>query len=296
MNVELRHLRYFIAVAEELHFGRAALRLNISQPPLSQQIRQLEEAVDARLFVRNNRRVELTCAGVQFLKDAKAILLQVEQASERASRLHYGDSGELRIGFTSSAPLIKKIPDVVYQFRRRYPDVHLHLQDRNSRHLLTPLQEGRMDLAIMRNTPLPDDLQYRLLQEEAMCAVVHKDHPLASSQRISLRQLREEPFIFFDHQGGTALYGEILSLLQRYQITPDITLEVGDAMAILGLVATGLGVSILPSSFRRARLSEVVWLELSEADARSELWLVWSSQRQMTAPLRHMLELMSSLH
>lgn len=153
-----------------------------------------------------------------------------------------------------------------------------------------------MDLAIMRNTPLPDDLQYRLLQEEAMCAVVHKDHPLAGSRRISLRQLRDEPFIFFDHQGGTALYSEILGLLQRYQITPDITLEVGDAMAILGLVATGLGVSILPSSFRRARLPEVVWLELSEADARSELWLVWSAQRQMTAPLQHMLELMSSLH
>lgn len=95
---------------------------------------------------------------------------------------------------------------------------------------------------------------------------------------------------------GTALYSEILGLLQRYQITPDITLEVGDAMAILGLVATGLGVSILPSSFRRARLSEVVWLELSEADARSELWLVWSAQRQITAPLQHMLELMSSLH
>lgn len=295
MNLELRHLRYFIAVAEELHFGRAALRLNISQPPLSQQIRQLEEAVDARLFVRNNRRVELTCAGEQFLKDARGILLQVDQASERACRLHYGDSGELRLGFTSSAPLIKKISDVVYQFRRRYPDVHLHLQDRNSRHLLVPLQEGRMDLAIMRNTPLPDDLQYRLLQDEAMFAVVHKDHPLAGNRRISLRQLRDEPFIFFDHQGGTALYSEILGLLRRYQITPEITLEVGDAMAILGLVATGLGVSILPSSFRRARLSEVVWLELSEADARSELWLVWSAQRQMTAPLRHMLELMSSL-
>ena len=295
MNIELRHLRYFIAVAEELHFGRAALRLNISQPPLSQQIRQLEEAVDACLFVRNNRRVELTTAGEQFLTDARAILLQVDQASERASRLHYGDSGELRIGFTSSAPLIKQIPDVVYQFRRRYPDVHLHLQDRNSRQLLIPLQEGRIDLAIMRNTPLPDDLQYRLLQTETMCAVVHKDHPLASERKISVQQLRDESFIFFDHQGGTALYSEILGLLQRYEVTPNITLEVGDAMAILGLVATGLGVSILPRSFRRARISEVVWLELTETDARSELWMVWSAHRQVTAPLRHMLELLATL-
>ncbi|WP_294906685.1 LysR family transcriptional regulator [Tatumella sp. UBA2305] len=296
MNLELRHLRYFIAVAEELHFGRAASRLNISQPPLSQQIRQLEESVDARLFARNNRKVELTSAGKQFLNDARAILAQVKQASERASRLHYGDSGELRLGFTSSAPLIKRISEVVYQYRLAYPDVHLHMQEMNSRQLLVPLQEGRLDLAIMRNTELPDDMQYCLLQKEAMYAVVHCDHPLAGLRKISVTDLRDEPFVFFDHQGGTALYGEILGLLLRYQITPNITLEVEDAMAILGLVATGLGVSILPASFRRARLNEIVWLELSEPDARSEVWLVWSAQRQISAPLRHMLELMSSVN
>ena len=296
MNIELRHLRYFIAVAEELHFGRAATRLNISQPPLSQQIRQLEEAIDARLFARNNRRVELTPAGKQFLSDARAILAQVAQASERASRLHYGDSGELRLGFTSSAPLIKKISEAVYRYRLTYPDVHLHMQEMNSRQLLLPLQEGRIDLAIMRNTALPDDLQYRLLQKESMYAVVHKDHRLAGQRQVSIRQLRDEPFVFFDHQGGTALYREILGLLLRNQITPNITLEVEDAEAILGLVATGLGVSILPASFRRAKLSEVVWLELSEADARTEVWMVWSAQRQTTATLQHMLDLMSPVN
>ncbi len=103
MNVELRHLRYFIAVAEELHFGRAAIRLNISQPPLSQQIQQLEQEIGAQLFTRTNRSVQITAAGQQFLQDARGILLQVEQAASRAARLHNGQEGELRIGFTSSA-------------------------------------------------------------------------------------------------------------------------------------------------------------------------------------------------
>ena len=124
MNIELRHLRYFIAVAEELHFGHAAARLNISQPPLSQQIQILEQQIGARLFARTNRSVSLTEAGRQFLADSRQILSQVDDAA-RAARLHHGETGELRIGFTSSAPFIKAVSDTLSTFRRRYPDVHI---------------------------------------------------------------------------------------------------------------------------------------------------------------------------
>jgi len=292
MNIELRHLRYFIAVAEELHFGRAALRLNISQPPLSQQIMQLETETGARLFNRTNRSVQLTAAGEQLLSDARAILLQVEQASDRAARLHRGEEGELRIGFTSSAPFTAVVSDALFRFRQRWPQVHIKMQEINTRQQLVPLHEGLLDLGVMRNTPLPADLRHQLLLSEPLYAVVHKAHPLAGAEKISVTALAAEPFVFFDPQGGTALYSDILALLHRYHIKPYITQEVGEAMTILGLVATGLGVSILPASFRRARLSDVVWLPLTEEDAISELWLVWSAGRELNAQMQHMMALL----
>ncbi|WP_286863486.1 MULTISPECIES: LysR family transcriptional regulator [Pantoea] len=292
MNIELRHLRYFIAVAEELHFGRAALRLNISQPPLSQQIMQLETETGARLFNRTNRSVQLTAAGEQLLSDARAILLQVEQASDRAARLHRGEEGELRIGFTSSAPFTAVVSDALFRFRQRWPQVHIKMQEINTRQQLVPLHEGLLDLGVMRNTPLPADLRHQLLLSEPLYAVVHKAHPLAGAEKISVTALAAEPFVFFDPQGGTALYSDILALLHRYHIKPYITQEVGEAMTILGLVATGLGVSILPASFRRARLSDVVWLPLTEEDAISELWLVWSAGRELNAQMQNMMALL----
>ncbi|QKJ87101.1 LysR family transcriptional regulator [Paramixta manurensis] len=290
MNIELRHLRYFIAVAEELHFGRAALRLNISQPPLSQQVRKLEQEIGARLFARTNRSVRLTAAGQQFLQDARTILVSVEQAAERAARLHLGDEGELRVGFTSSAPFIAAVSDALSTFRQRFPNVHIQMQEINTRQQLEPLNDGRLDLGVMRNTPLPETLEYRLLLREPLCAVVHRDHPLASWQQVSIQALSAEPFIFFDARGGTALYSEILTLLQRYHIQPYITQEVGEAMTILGLVSTGLGISILPASFSRVRLADVVWIPLQETDALSEVWLVWSKQREVSAAMQHMMK------
>ncbi|WP_311790807.1 MULTISPECIES: LysR family transcriptional regulator [Pantoea] len=293
MNIELRHLRYFLAVAEELHFGRAAQRLNISQPPLSQQIMQLEQEIAAKLFTRTNRSVQLTPAGQQFLSDARAILQQVEQAAGRAARLERGEEGELRIGFTSSAPFTGLVSDALYQFRQRWPQVHIQMQEINTRQQLAPLHEGQLDLGVMRNTALPSDLRHQLLLREPLRAVVHWAHPLADAESISISDLANEPFVFFDPQGGTALHGEILSLLHRYHIKPYIMQEVGEAMTILGLVATGLGVSILPASFARARLADVVWLPLREEDALSEVWLVWSGEREPSMQMRNMMQLLS---
>ncbi|MBD8161701.1 LysR family transcriptional regulator [Erwinia persicina] len=295
MNIELRHLRYFVAVAEELHFGRAAQRLNISQPPLSQQIQILEKETGARLLARTNRSVQLTAAGKQFLQDARQILQQVEQAADKASRLHRGDEGELRIGFTSSAPFITVVSDALFTFRQRFPAVHIQMQEINTRQQLAPLSEGRLDLGVMRNTLLPESLDHQLLLREPMFALVHRAHRLAGRPRIALSELAQEPFVFFDPQVGTALYGEILDLLGRYQIQPDIAQEVGEAMTIIGLVSTGLGVSILPASFRRVRLSDVVWIPLTEQDAQSEVWLVWSRQREMPAVVASMMKLLLPL-
>jgi len=292
MNIELRHLRYFIAVAEELHFGRAALRLNISQPPLSQQIQILEHEIGARLFARTNRSVQLTAAGQQFLQDARLVLQQVDQAADKAARLHRGDEGEIRIGFTSSAPFITVVSDALFTFRQRFPAVHIQMQEINTRQQLAPIGDGRLDLGVMRNTLLPETLDHQLLLREPMYALVHRAHRLAGRPQIALSDLAQEPFVFFDPQVGTALYGEILGLLGRYDIQPNIAQEVGEAMTIIGLVSTGLGVSILPASFRRVRLSDVVWIPLVEQDARSEVWLVWSKQREIPAVVAAMMTLL----
>lgn len=292
MNIELRHLRYFIAVAEELHFGRAAERLNISQPPLSHQIQILEQEIGARLFARTNRSVQLTAAGQQFLLDARAIMQNVAQAADKAARLHRGDEGELRIGFTSSAPFISVVSDALFTFRQRHPAVHLQMQEINTRQQLAPLSDGRLDLGVMRNTPLPETLQHQLILQEPMYALVHRRHRLASRKQIAVSELASEPFVFFDPQVGTALYTEVLSLLARYQIQPNIAQEVGEAMTIIGLVSTGLGVSILPASFCRVRLADVVWIPLAEPDAQSEVWLVWSRQREKPAVMSAMMSLL----
>ena len=294
MNIELRHLRYFVAVAEELHFGRAAARLAISQPPLSQQIQTLEDQVGARLLARTNRSVSLTAAGEQFLHDARQILTQVEAAATRAARLHAGETGELRLGMTASAPFIKIVSDALLLYRQRYPDVHIQTVESHTRAQLVPLGEGTLDLGLMRNTPLPDTLAWQVALREPLLAMVHHSHPLASRARISLRDLADQPFVFFDPHAGTGLYDDILGLLRRYGVTPFVTQEVGEAMTIMGLVAAGLGVSLLPASYRRLRLDEICWLPLEEKDAVSEMWLVWAKHRELSAAARHFMQMLTT--
>lgn len=282
MNIELRHLRYFVAVAEELHFGRAAARLNISQPPLSQQIQILEQQIGARLLARTNRSVSLTAAGRQFLADSRHILGLVNDAAARAERLYLGETGELRIGFTSSAPFIGAVSATLSSFRRHSPDVHIQTREINTREQISPLNEGSLDLGLMRNTLLPDTLAWEVILREPLMAMIPRDHPLAAKPVVTLTELAAEPFVFFDPQVGTGLYDDILGLLRRYDLTPTIAQEVGEAMTIIGLVAAGLGVSILPASFKRVQLREMRWVALAEEDAVSEMWLVWSKHHELS--------------
>ncbi len=287
MNIELRHLRYFVAVAEELHFGRAAARLNISQPPLSQQIQALEQQIGARLLARTNRSVLLTAAGKQFLVDSRQILSMVDDAAARAERLHQGEAGELRIGFTSSAPFIRAVSDTLSLFRRDYPDVHLQTREMNTREQIAPLIEGTLDMGLLRNTALPETLEHAVIVHEPLMAMIPHDHPLANNPSVTLAELAKEPFVFFDPHVGTGLYDDILGLMRRYNLTPVITQEVGEAMTIIGLVSAGLGVSILPASFKRVQLNEMRWVPIAEEDAVSEMWLVWPKHHEQSPAARN---------
>ncbi len=275
-NMELRHLRYFIAVAEELHFGRAAEQLGISQPPLSQQIQALEEEIGARLLERTNRRVALTAAGQLFLTEARLVLQQVDRAVLLARRAHQGEIGELKIGFTASAPFTSTLPRSILAFRQAYPDVHLELQELSSGQAVEALLEERVEVGLIRPIALPDSLEAVELFSEPLVAVLRADHPLAESNPdgLEIAALADEPFVFFPRSYGTGLYNQLIALSRQAGFSPRIAQEAGEAMTIIGLVAAGLGVSMLPASFRRTRVDGVVYRTLLDPGATSSVWLV----------------------
>lgn len=273
--MELRHLRYFIAVAEELHFGRAAQVLGISQPPLSQQIQALEQQLGARLFERTNRRVELSEAGRLFLDEARQVLAQVDKATDVARRAQLGQLGELKIGFTASAPFMSSIPQAILRFRQTYPDVHLALREMTSQDVIACLEDQSIRVGIMRPLPLPDSLTAVELLRDPLMAILRADHPLAtgSEQGLSLSALANEPFVFFPRSYGSGLHAQLLSLARAAGFSPLITQEAGEVMTIIGLVAAGLGVTVLPASYQRMRIDGVVYRTLLDPGATSAVWL-----------------------
>ncbi|MGR2705755.1 LysR family transcriptional regulator [Pseudomonas sp. IB20] len=274
--MELRHLRYFIAVAEELHFGRAAQVLGISQPPLSQQIQALEQEVGARLFERTNRRVELSEAGRLFLHEARLVLAQVDKAADVARRAQLGELGELKIGFTSSAPFNSSIPQAIFAFRQAFPAVHLNLQEMSSTEVAESLVDESIQVGLMRPLPLPDSLSVIELMREPLVAVLNAGHPLVegSERGLHLAQLAQEPFVFFPRTYGSGLYAQLLSLARDAGFSPHFAQEAGEAMTIIGLVAAGLGVSVLPASYQRIRIDGVVYRTLLDQEAVTAVWLV----------------------
>ncbi|MEE4104435.1 LysR substrate-binding domain-containing protein [Pseudomonas viridiflava] len=280
--MELRHLRYFIAVAEELHFGRAAQVLGISQPPLSQQIQTLEQELGTRLFDRTNRRVELSESGRLFLDEARLVLAQVDKAADVARRAQLGQLGELKVGFTSSAPLTSNIPEAIFAFRQAYPQVHLDLTEMTSQQVAAGLEDKSIQVGIMRPLELPDSLDVFELLNEPLIAIMRADHPLAagSEDGIYMAALAAEPFVFFPRTYGSGIYGQILSLARAAGFNPLITQEAGEPMTMIGLVAAGLGVTVLPAPYRRMRIDGVVYRNLLDPGATSPVWLVKRKDEQ----------------
>ncbi|WP_455385992.1 LysR substrate-binding domain-containing protein [Acidihalobacter prosperus] len=287
MSVELRHLRYFIAVADELHFGRAAERLGISQPPLSQQIRQLEGSIGVQLLRRSNRRVELTEAGRAFLAEARAILEQTDQAIELAQRVARGQAGELRIGFTASTPLSSRIPRTISAFRKTRPDVHLRLEEQPTLQQIDALMDRRLHLGIIRPAPLPPALEAHALFSDPLVAVMRRDHPLLATLpqggRLSLSALAEEPFVVFNRSAGIGIYDQIVALCMAANFSPRISQEAAEPSTIIGLVSAGMGVSVLPASYEHINVEGVAYVPLLDAGADSGIQMV--QRRDERSPL-----------
>ena len=273
--MELRHLRYFVAVAEELSFTRAAERLHIGQPPLSQQIQALEAEVGARLFDRSKRWVRLTEAGKLFLADARRVLALAEQAKETARRAQRGEAGELRVGFTFSTPFTPLFATVVRRYRQRYPGVLLTFHEMATLPQLAKLEARELDLGFVRSVSvaIPDTITLTNLRQDPLRLVLPADSPLATMADVAVKDLEGYPFVVFPKDAGTGIHPQIFRLCRAAGFTPRIAMEAGEASTIIGLVAAGCGISVLPSSFEGIHMEGVVYRPLLDPDATTAMLL-----------------------
>ncbi|PTQ13122.1 LysR family transcriptional regulator [Sphingomonas oleivorans] len=280
--MELRHLRYFLCVAEELHFGRAALRLGISQPPLSQQIRALEDDLGVRLFRRTSRRVELTDVGQLFVEEARRTIHQAEQAVAVARRAQGGEIGRLAIGFSTSAPLTPLVTKALFAFRRSHPNVHLDLAEMSRDAQIAAVADRRLDIGFVRSIdspPTPKGLVATMLLEEDMLVAMRGDHPLAGIGRaIRIGDLEGEPFVLYERDLGAGFNEQVMLLCRRAGFEPKVVQTVQGLASLLGLVAAGFGLTILTRSLMALHPENVVYRPLDDPAAVSRLWFIHRNQ------------------
>jgi DNA-binding transcriptional LysR family regulator len=285
--MELRHLRYFVAVAEEGHITRAAARLGIQQPPLSQQIHALERELDVQLFRRKPRGVELTSAGRALLDDARAILAQVEHALAATRRTARGEQGRIVVGFTSSTPFVPFVPQVIRAFRELYPLVALALEETGTGEMVEGLRSELIDAAFIRSpAPDPAGIEVHPLLEEPMMVALPEGHALAAPEAtpLPLAALSGDTFILYRRPVGPGLYDAIIAACHGAGFSPLVGQEAPRILSTLSLVAAGLGVSLVPTSLQRLRMDGVVFRPLAGA-ARPKAPLNLAHRRGETAAL-----------
>jgi DNA-binding transcriptional LysR family regulator len=291
--MELRHLRYFIAVAEEGHITRAAERLGMQQPPLSQQIRGLERELGVQLFRRKPRGVEMTDAGRALLEDARAILAHIEHALATTRRTARGEQGRIAVGFTSSAPFHPFVPRVIRAFRETFPLIDLTLEEGGTTELIEDLRHERLDAAFIR-TPIADPMGITInpLLEEAMLVALPSAHPLvAGDAALALSALAAETFIIYRRRSGPGLYDAIFAACHSAGFSPLIGQEAPRIVSTLNLVAAGLGIAIVPASLQRMQMDGVVYRRLGGA-AQPRAPLLLATRRLDTgAAIRRFLDL-----
>lgn len=272
---DLRQLRYFLVLAETLHFGRAAERLHISQPPLSRQISALEKAVGVQLLQRTSRAVSLTPAGRTFAQHAHEILAAVDLAVRSARASQQGLRGELRVSFTMCAAW-NVLPRLLRHYRQHYPHVDVHLEEVMPRDLEQVLAQGSADLGISFPASHVSRLHYQRLLDEPLCAVLPAEHPLAQAPQIDASALADEDFISFPGTTAPSLHEAVIGHCRRHGFEPRIRLQTHLQQTIVNLVAEGLGVSLVPASMQRMQLPGAVFRPLTDAP-RIEQGLFWST-------------------
>jgi DNA-binding transcriptional LysR family regulator len=271
--MELRRIQYFVAVAEEAHFGRAADRLQMAQPPLSQQIKALEAEMGVALFRRTTRKVELTAAGERFLQRARSILAAVDDAVAEAGQVADGMLGRIAIGFTGSATY-DLLPSLVRVLRADLPGIELDIHGE----MLTPdqvaaLTDGSLDLGLLRPPVRSPAVKVQVLRREPLIAVLPEHHPLAARSRVRLSDLRDDPFITYPSHHRSVVYEAVIDACQRAGFIPASVHEVAETSTLVSFVAAGLGVALVPSSVQHLRITGATYLPLAGTTSEVELAL-----------------------
>ena len=275
--LDTRSLRHFVAVAQELHFGRAARRLNISQPPLSVSIRQLEERLQARLFKRTQRLVQLTAAGATLLRHALQILEQMEQAEAMTHAAARGHHGVLRIGYTA-ATAYSVIPRVLGAFHRAYPLVELVLHEMVSTEQLLALRQQQLDIGVLRPISMVAPVRSSCVMREPLLLALHSEHPLAARKSVRLASLQDLPFIAFRQDSAPYFHGMVDGLLKGANVRPRVVQRATQTHAVAALVAAGLGVAVVPKACERIQIEDLVFRPISDPRlVRAEVHVCWNS-------------------
>lgn len=280
--MELRHLHYFQAVAQELNYRKAAERLFISQPGLSRQIKQLEEELGVQLFERDKKHVACTTAG-EYLKDEVAFLLNhLENVKYQLREIAEGKIGELRIGFLGSASN-RVIPDILSRLNAEFPLISTSLEELSNQVQVEMIQKDKLDLGFVRLARVPEDLQMKSVYRDSFSLVVPNDHPIKKSDFESLGQFEDEPFILFSSDYSNHYYEQIMGIFREAGFNPKVKHKSVHALTIFRLVENGLGIAIIPTSLKEGYNLNVRFMEIPGISQFTELSVIWKSENRNPA-------------
>lgn len=279
--MEFRQLHYFLAIAEELSFSQAARRLHMAQPPLTRQIRQLEQELGVQLFERNSRRVELTEVGKVFVLEARRILSQVEQSIVLAQRVSRGEIGRLVIAFEGSSAY-DVIPVSLKTYRQRFPHVELVVLGMTTEQQVEALRNNQIQVGFVV-PPLQnptEDLVIEAVLEKPLILAMSEAHPLAAQAKVKVRSLANEPFILGQRNSGCGWYDQVIALCHRAGFSPNVVQEVNEMQVLLGLVSAGLGIAIVSGAAQQFGRKGVVYRQLQPASSEVALAIAWREANQ----------------
>ncbi|VVQ03170.1 Hca operon transcriptional activator HcaR [Pseudomonas fluorescens] len=272
--MELHQLRCFVAVAEELHFGRAALRLHMTQPPLSRQIQLLEHDLGVLLLERNNRQARLTPAGQNFLEDARRVLQTAELAAQSARRIAHGEAGRLTLGFTAVGAY-SMIPQLLVHAAAQLPSIDLVLSERVSSSQVHALETGLIDIGFVRQVTPSARVEYVPIKSEPFVAALPAGHPLAGREGLSPADFDGQPFVMYTDSEGRYFHDRIANLFARHHVQPRYVHQLGQTHSIIGLVNVGLGCAVVPASAQALRMEHVVFRPLVGTEQQAEIFLAF---------------------
>ena len=278
-QIGLRHYKYFLAVAEELHFKKAADKLFISQPGLSKQIKEMEEALGFKLFERNNRNVVLTAAGKYMKEEITLLLNDNERILRHAQHIAMGNEGEIHLGYVGSA-MQTIIPKLLIRFRKKYPSIHFSLQEMDNNRQINDLLGNKIDIGFVRLNEVPKALSLRPVFDETFSLVLPRNHALNSRNFTSLNQLKAEQFIFFEKAYSPSYHEKVMSMFEDCGFSPTISHTSVHATTIYRLVENSFGVAIVPSSLKLGYNMNIKFIELKNVPQRAVLSLAWNKENR----------------